>query len=283
MVTKWRPTLSGCLYVIPDVHGMIYQLELICDRIFPLRHTGGVKDKLIFLGDYIDRRGTSPDVLDLLIELKDKYKDQIVFLRGNHEDMFMDAVHLGSAFPSKFDFWYVNGGIETLVGYLKRANRNEHLSEPHRFPRQRLKDIIPKAHLNFLENELQDYYEDDNFIFVHAGCDPAIPLISQNPSILWWDRSLYGFVKRVRSPSFRRVDESSVVELPWSKTIVTGHNSDETGRPYVQDKYMMLDCSYRNILLVMEMNSRNIFKSQLGVSRLVRIDIPEKMSMKGAV
>ena len=54
-MSKWRPS-KECIYVIPDVHGMYNELELILSRILPLRKTDGVKDKIVFLGDYVDRR-----------------------------------------------------------------------------------------------------------------------------------------------------------------------------------------------------------------------------------
>jgi serine/threonine protein phosphatase 1 len=271
MVTKWRPNKEGCLYVIPDVHGQLHQLKVICASILPLRHTGGVEDRIIFLGDYIDRGKDSHLVLDFLIELKKKYKDKITFLRGNHESMFLDAVHLGAAFPSKYDFWMVNGGINTLIGYLERVGEVHTIGNPHSFARCRLIDIVPKEHIEFLKNSLENYKETDTHIFVHAGCDPNLPMDKQELEIFWWDRSLYSFVKRQKEGKFIRIDQVRG-ELPWEKVIVTGHNTSPQGIPYITDKFMMLDCSGANNLIIYEVNSGSMFKAQPEVTRLVRID-----------
>ena len=79
-MSKWRPSEQNCIYVIPDVHGAIDPLNKICDRILPLRKSDGGKDKLIFLGDYIDRHVDSHKVIDFCIELEKKYPHQVIFL-----------------------------------------------------------------------------------------------------------------------------------------------------------------------------------------------------------
>lgn len=268
MVTKWRPNKKESIYVISDIHGQLEQLKLICDRILPLRKNKGIEDKIIFLGDYMDRRQNSHLVLDYLIDLKKKYGDKIIFLRGNHEDMFLKAIFTGAAFPSKFDFWLHNGGMQTLIGYLQRNNLPWH--EPHLLPRFRAKDLIPKEHISFLQNDLKDYYETDKYIFVHGGCDPILPLAKQEKEIFWWDRSLFKFVKNIKLKNFSD-------NLPWEKTVVTGHNTLNGNKiPFVCDKFVMLDCSSSDVLMVMEMNSGEIFKAQAGVVRLVRVEIKEE-------
>ncbi|NJO18696.1 MAG: hypothetical protein HC877_24110 [Thioploca sp.] len=74
-MSKWRPS-GSCIYIIADIHGMFDEFELIMSRILPLRYTGGIEDKLILLGDYIDRRGESHLLIDRLIELKKEYPKQ---------------------------------------------------------------------------------------------------------------------------------------------------------------------------------------------------------------
>jgi protein phosphatase len=43
------------------------------------------ENKIIFLGDYVDRGPFSKENLDFLLEQKEKYPDQIFLLQGNHE------------------------------------------------------------------------------------------------------------------------------------------------------------------------------------------------------
>jgi len=42
-------------------------------------------NKIVFLGDYVDRGLFSKENLDFLLEKKEKYPDQIILLQGNHE------------------------------------------------------------------------------------------------------------------------------------------------------------------------------------------------------
>lgn len=270
---KWRPS-SECLYVIPDIHGMYNELELILSRILPLRKTNGVLDKIIFLGDYVDRRPDSHKVLDRLISLKDEYPDQVITLCGNHEIMFLDG--FAPAIDSnRYTFWMRYGGDMTLQGYLQRAESveksvvfdpygfgptkyQEEKGNPYTFPRQRIKDLIPQEHIDFI-NSLDFYYEDTEYIFVHGGCDPLKPMSEQSSKVFIWDRSLFNLISGVQGePHF-----------PWDKCIVTGHNGD-TGEPLIKSKFMMLDCSCDNKLFVMEMNSREAFVAKVGKKRLVK-------------
>ena len=71
------------LYAIGDIHG---ELEKLDELLALLTIEPG--DKLIFLGDYIDRGPDSPGVIERLIELRERH--DCVFLLGNHESMFLD-------------------------------------------------------------------------------------------------------------------------------------------------------------------------------------------------
>ena len=257
-MSKWRPVNKNCLYVIPDVHGMYDELEVILKRILPLRKSSKGFDKLIMLGDYIDRRAKSPLVIDKLIELKEEYPSQIVLLMGNHEKMFLDALK-PSTNSAKYLMWMKNGGEESLYGYLRR--KNSEVQNPYLIERQRLSSYIPKEHIKFCE-KLEYYHETDDFIFVHAGCDPYEGLFNQDKEVLIWDRSVYNTVKyRLFNP------------LPWEKCVVTGHNCEDDGRILIRDKFMMLDRSSINELMVMEVNSRQAMVAKRNKKRLVKMKI----------
>ncbi len=84
----------------------------------PLQHLWEViapqpEDRIIFMGDYIDRGPDSKGVIDFLINLQQQDYD-ITFLTGNHEEKF---------FLSEMDLtdrahWLeVWGGPETLESY----------------------------------------------------------------------------------------------------------------------------------------------------------------------
>jgi len=291
-MSKWRPS-KECIYVVPDIHGQYHQLELILSRILPLRKTDGVRDKIVFLGDYVDRRVDSHRVLDRLIELKEIWGDQVVCLKGNHELMFMNAM-APSPDSKAYMFWMNYGGVDTLQGYIKRSgvkkNHNrfkdphanfdddnaleyvrDELENPYSLARQRIKDFVPQEHKDFI-NACEDYHETDDFIFVHGGCDPLRPMddnlaphqiaMGMKPiNVFAWDRELFKMLITV-------VGQSNVT---WEKTIVTGHNGN-TGYPFIIDKFMMLDCSCASKLLVMEMHSKEAFIAKKKKKRLVKLD-----------
>ena len=84
------------------------------------------QDKLIYLGDYIDRGPQSYKVIRFLIDLQNKYgKEHVVLLRGNHEDMAIENIEHGSidcfnGYDITFmDFIKNNDSIENYYEFFK--------------------------------------------------------------------------------------------------------------------------------------------------------------------
>src|SRR5438046_1615055 len=95
-------------YVIGDIHGRAQLVEqLMRDVPWDVK-----SDKIIFLGDLIDRGKDSPAVIDLIMELSTANPNVIV-LRGNHEQMLLDCLEYGEL------NWLIpeNGGQSTLKAY----------------------------------------------------------------------------------------------------------------------------------------------------------------------
>lgn len=150
--------MANKIFSIGDIHGCYTELMLLMKKL-PLDPK---KDKVIFLGDYIDRGPDSKKVVAQLIDWKKKYPHW-VFLYGNHEDILMNWVEGGQKYQED-DTWscfLTNGGKETLKSYK--------LSEP-------VKIGIPKSHLDFLFEETELTFETDNYFFVHGGLIPSIPI-----------------------------------------------------------------------------------------------------------
>ena len=140
------------------------------------------RDALVFIGDYIDRGPHSVEVVDYLIQLKNRFPE-VIFLKGNHEDMLDKFISGADRFT-----YLLNGGQQTLDSYLTKPVQSES------FP-------IPPDHMEFFKS-LRLFYETEEFIFVHAGLRPRVPLESQNTEDLLWIRdkfvsSKYDFGKRV--------------------------------------------------------------------------------------
>jgi len=166
------------IFAIGDIHGCAGKLKALMDKI-PIDYAN---DHLVFIGDYIDRGPSSFEVVDYLVDLKHRHPE-IVFLKGNHEDMLQKYL----AGSDRFTYLF-NGGQQTLDSYLNRQNKTEF-------------SPIPSDHLEFYKS-LVLYYQTEDYIFVHAGIRPKIPLEKQNPDEILWIRedfihSKMDFGKRV--------------------------------------------------------------------------------------
>jgi hypothetical protein len=73
------------LVLIGDVHGDLKTLFEILDAIEFEEFLTNPNNKIIFLGDYVDRGNDSIGVLYTVCYLKQKYPDSVVLMRGNHE------------------------------------------------------------------------------------------------------------------------------------------------------------------------------------------------------
>jgi serine/threonine protein phosphatase 1 len=169
-------------YAIGDIHGYRDKVERLIDKL----SYDPTVDRLIFLGDYIDRGPESKGVIDLMIELKHTNASNI-FLMGNHEDNFLTYIQAcasgaGSNYWRKEPF-FAGGGISTLHSY------HPNLQDPYE---ERLIENIPPEHLSFLI-DLQLFWTDEDYIAVHAGVRPGIPLKQQHENDLL----------RIRAPFLR--------------------------------------------------------------------------------
>jgi serine/threonine protein phosphatase 1 len=155
-------------YAIPDLHGRFDLLEAAVKRI--VEHSSGRQSTVVTLGDYVDRGPCSREVIERLMNWKPDNL-RIVNLKGNHEAMMWEVCNG----LSELDWWIQNGGNRTLESYKSDPQQDFDLS------------IVPKAHLNWIEN-LSPIYIDRCRVFVHAGVDPEIPLHQQSEGVLFWKR-----------------------------------------------------------------------------------------------
>lgn len=68
---------------IGDIHGCINTLKELIDKINPIFD----EDLIVFLGDYIDRGNFPLNTLRYVKSLQEKYPNNVICLKGNHEDM----------------------------------------------------------------------------------------------------------------------------------------------------------------------------------------------------
>ncbi|HEU4605291.1 MAG TPA: metallophosphoesterase family protein [Nitrososphaera sp.] len=73
------------LVIVSDLHGDSKSLFRILSEINYGRFLSNPMNKLIFLGDYVDRGSDSVGVMYSVCHLKSAYPDSVVLMRGNHE------------------------------------------------------------------------------------------------------------------------------------------------------------------------------------------------------
>jgi len=138
------------LYAIGDIHGELAMLDELLERL-ALREG----DRLIFLGDYVDRGPAAFGVVERLLGLRERH--ECVFLLGNHESMFLDF--LGWRGDAYFggDAFLQNGGDRTLssYGFFDAQRRGERFE-------------LPPEHRAFYERCVLWHREGD-YLFLHAG------------------------------------------------------------------------------------------------------------------
>ena len=132
--------------VVGDIHGKRVLFERLLEE---MQYKPGT-DKLILIGDLVDRGEDSRGVVERAIALKNSAPDTVTVIRGNHEVMMLSA--LAQPGSEEVELWYINGGIETLQSYLDEEGNL----------------TIPEEHCNFIAG-LPTWDEDEHAIYVHAS------------------------------------------------------------------------------------------------------------------
>lgn len=193
----------GRILAIGDIHGCRQSLESLAT------HVGfNSDDSIVCLGDYIDRGPNSRGVIDFLIELESSVK-QLVNLKGNHEVMMLESREDSDHHRR----WLSVGGVDTLASY-----------------RARTFDQIPQTHWDFLEN-LEEYCESENHIFVHANLEASVELEDQTDSSLYW--------KKLQMPS-KLFKKGNPLHCS-GKMMVCGHTPQKSGVPLKLEHAICID------------------------------------------
>lgn len=165
------------LYAVGDIHGCYNEMLDLMGMIFDdIGFDDDDPAKIVFLGDYIDRGPDSFLVVQYLdwLQQEKKGRAELVFLKGNHEDMLIRGILNQESRMQAESFWY-NGGYQT-----KRSYENY--------------DANFEDHREFYES-LQRYHRHDDFFFVHAGL-PATETMEEallengySEDDLYWSRA----------------------------------------------------------------------------------------------
>jgi serine/threonine protein phosphatase 1 len=170
------------LYAIGDIHGRDDLLAgLLASIEADSARRGPAKTVLVFLGDLIDRGASSAEVVERLRTYKPAGK-RLVFLAGNHEEVLLRIIDGESRLVPD---WLRFGGAECLRSYGADPQRLRKMA-PDRAV-EVIRAAVPAAHVEFLRT-FDDTFRAGDYLFVHAGIRPGIPLAEQAPSDLRWIR-----------------------------------------------------------------------------------------------
>lgn len=166
--------VKGKTWVIGDTHGHIKTLKFLFEK---LKLT--INDRIIFLGDMVDRGSGSKDIFDLVIEYQKEGYD-VICVRGNHDDLMLQSYHeemnrrTGLLRFMKKDLikrrWLSMGGDSTMKS----------------FGAQRMADIDPK-YFDLIESMFH-FVEDEQYLYVHAGFNFDDDNPFEHTSAMMWIR-----------------------------------------------------------------------------------------------
>jgi serine/threonine protein phosphatase 1 len=175
------------VYAIGDIHGRLDLLEALHRDILEdsTRHPHDGTNVLIYLGDYIDRGPYSREVIDYLMR-EPLPGFESVRLMGNHDEAILKFLEDPAIGPS----WSSFGGEATLLSYGVRTTRGVIGAARWEDMRQQLVKNMPESHVAFLR-ALKTSVEAGDYMFVHAGVRPGVPLAAQRQEDLLWIRDTF--------------------------------------------------------------------------------------------
>jgi serine/threonine protein phosphatase 1 len=169
-------------YAIGDVHGRLDLLQALLHDIETDSSTRPCdREYIVFLGDLVDRGPDSRGVIELLLQARARLPNP-VFLMGNHEEMLLRVLDRES---DKIWDWLSYGGYEFAQSYGVEVGRLAALDADEAAAMIRL--AMPPEHRAFVA-DFADSFKFGDYLFVHAGIRPGIPLENQTVQDLRWIR-----------------------------------------------------------------------------------------------
>lgn len=125
--------MTAPLAVVGDIHGNLPALDGMLSRLAMRSEQA----QIIFTGDYVNRGSNSAGVVNRLVELKIA-RPTTVFVRGNHDEAFLDALATGS-----LNRLLRMGGAPTIASYVGR---------PRAELAEQFQAAVPLSHLRFFQS-----------------------------------------------------------------------------------------------------------------------------------
>lgn len=170
-------------YAIGDIHGRLDLYEALIAAIeHEIAGTPGLDHRIIVLGDLVDR---GPDSAGVVARTRQWQQARNVrVLAGNHEEMFLAAFEK----PEALRHFLKHGGRETMMSYGLSARQLAERSLEDLF--DDLPQVVPQSERDYIA-DFETMVRAGDYVFVHAGIDPARPLGEQKRSDLLWIRERF--------------------------------------------------------------------------------------------
>lgn len=163
---------------VGDAHGRLDLVENLWAQIDAASRLSSARRRtLIFVGNYVDRGPQSRELIDRLLEGFAGF--ETVYLRGNHDATMLQFL----ADPTIGEAWRNFGGLETLRSYGVAHPQGKSWAQT----RSEFVAALPRAHFEFFKN-LKLHVTHGDYLFVHAGLKPRVPLEEQSEADLLWIR-----------------------------------------------------------------------------------------------
>ena len=198
-LTPAASTSGRLVYAVGDIHGRLDLLQ----RMIAVITADSIQTKtrerplVVFLGDYIDRGAESRGVIDQIIDLRSQARFEVRCLKGNHEQALLQFLDDPGFGPS----WVGHGGGPSLMSYGIAPPQMRSDEEGWEATRIAFGAALPPHHLDFFQG-LELCLVVGDYLFVHAGVRPGVPLEHQAEQDLLWIRGDFlndpnGFEKMV--------------------------------------------------------------------------------------
>jgi serine/threonine protein phosphatase 1 len=168
------------VYAIGDIHG---RSDLFIPLVAAIEADDGSRDPadttIVLLGDLVDRGPDSAGVITAARDLAARRKVRII--GGNHEEMFLQCFDDLDLLRNFLRY----GGRETVLSYpLDIATWN---AASHEEAQELMRAAVPEDDLEFIRS-FEDAIVIGDYLFVHAGIAPDIPIEEQSQGDLRWIR-----------------------------------------------------------------------------------------------
>lgn len=161
------------IYIATDFHGNYEIWRQIKEYL-------QADDKLIYLGDAIDRGGRG---FEILMEMLDD--SRVIFIKGNHEDLMYNAYFCKDSFSARewLRNWHRNGGRATQRN-MQELEKNEKITFEQKLDYIKRIDELPTYVICPIDET------DDVYYLTHAGFTPSEklqmkPIWDQEWDLIW--------------------------------------------------------------------------------------------------